>query len=248
MKALVIFFIVMNLVEASAQNKFFFMGKVKSTNINTKITLHLFEDGRLIQTIMNKKKFQLELKLNSSYELIYSAPGYFSKYLIVDTKVPSLCAHFDFEPFRLNATLFSIENEEQHYLKDNKTGIVKFHESSGKFHFKVIELYKHKKVIQQMDKLKNEPIVEEKEKKPESTVLSPVKIFPNPASTLIFINGTSEIRNYEVFNIKGQSIQNIDASQTHSGFDISSLASGIYFVKSKDLKGNTVGMGRFVKR
>ncbi len=69
-----------------------------------------------------------------------------------------------------------------------------------------------------------------------------LNIYPNPANDRIFIEAESEIDEVVVYDIYGR-VQNLRSPETQklrSSIDVSSLKSGIYFVKINTEKGNIV--------
>jgi hypothetical protein len=68
----------------------------------------------------------------------------------------------------------------------------------------------------------------------------PLKVFPNPANAILFIENV-ENKDIEIVNILGQKVMAFKSEINHSQLNIDHLKSGIYFVKS----GNE--MVRFVK-
>jgi hypothetical protein len=70
-----------------------------------------------------------------------------------------------------------------------------------------------------------------------------ITLYPNPASSRIFIKGDLRNSNYEIFNITGQLVRNGTINET--GIDIHSFQPGIYLFKLRNEKG--VFTARFVK-
>ena len=59
-----------------------------------------------------------------------------------------------------------------------------------------------------------------------------VKMYPNPASDRLTIESTIEMQTIEVSNLLGQEIMRVSPAATVATIDISSLQSGVYFVKT----------------
>jgi hypothetical protein len=57
-----------------------------------------------------------------------------------------------------------------------------------------------------------------------------LKIYPNPASDLITIEGTDIITRLELFDVKGRMIRSADTNSTGTSLDISNLSGGTYFL------------------
>ncbi len=57
--------------------------------------------------------------------------------------------------------------------------------------------------------------------------------YPNPASSElnIYINGGYEMSSYQVYNLAGQQLQNVNATGKSTQINVSNLVTGIYFVK-----------------
>ncbi|MFM2225968.1 MAG: hypothetical protein RJA07_2170 [Bacteroidota bacterium] len=73
-------------------------------------------------------------------------------------------------------------------------------------------------------------------------------VYPNPASQSIVVSSKSLVNTIEVRDVLGRVvIQQIKNSSTQQiQIDVSSLSSGLYFIKATDIKGNTMN-GKFVK-
>jgi len=70
------------------------------------------------------------------------------------------------------------------------------------------------------------------------------EIFPNPTNGLIKIESENDIKVVEIYNFLGQQVL---AVQNQNDIDISSLSSGIYFLKSID-KFEVTGVKKIIKR
>jgi len=62
------------------------------------------------------------------------------------------------------------------------------------------------------------------------TTLKRIKIFPNPSSDFIKINGLNTVENYEIYNTIGQKVR-IGTVVENEKIDIQNLTNGIYFLK-----------------
>jgi hypothetical protein len=72
--------------------------------------------------------------------------------------------------------------------------------------------------------------------------LKAIKVFPNPSSNFIKINGLTTIENYEIYNTIGQKIKR-GIILKNKKIDIQNLTSGIYFMKLAN--GKTI---KFIKK
>jgi len=59
---------------------------------------------------------------------------------------------------------------------------------------------------------------------------APVKIYPNPASSFLFIESEGTIEAIEIYSIAGQKV--LEATHVAAGIDISHLANGLYIVSA----------------
>jgi Secretion system C-terminal sorting domain len=75
----------------------------------------------------------------------------------------------------------------------------------------------------------------------ENTLAKNIKLFPNPVTEKLFIEGISE-GNVKVINLVGEMI--IEKNNTNS-IDVSSLNSGIYFLQITS--GNVQSVIKFIK-
>ncbi|NQY30952.1 MAG: T9SS type A sorting domain-containing protein [Flavobacteriaceae bacterium] len=69
-------------------------------------------------------------------------------------------------------------------------------------------------------------------------------IYPNPTTGLLIVNSKTTIAQIEVFNYLGQTIMNVLNTET---IDISKLNSGLYFIKIKDVNGDS-GIEKILKK
>jgi len=65
----------------------------------------------------------------------------------------------------------------------------------------------------------------------ELSPLAALNLFPNPASTFIFIDAPRLISKVEILNLQGQSIREFGAQDGLQQFSVVGLAKGIYWVK-----------------
>lgn len=72
-----------------------------------------------------------------------------------------------------------------------------------------------------------------------------INIFPNPATDNITII-IPEKAIVDILNIEGQLLKSINAEEVQTNIDISSLASGMYFVKVKSIEG--IAVKKFIKQ
>ncbi len=74
----------------------------------------------------------------------------------------------------------------------------------------------------------------------ENQAASTIKIYPNPASQLLYIkSGFSKIQSIIINSIKGENLLKID-SDFSSGIDISLLSPGLYLIQVKTITGNHI--------
>lgn len=71
-------------------------------------------------------------------------------------------------------------------------------------------------------------------------------VYPNPASDILKIIASIEINTVEIISITGRSIQTIEVGGTSKSLSISSLASGMYFLKATS--GSKSNIVKFIKK
>lgn len=76
---------------------------------------------------------------------------------------------------------------------------------------------------------------------------SPIKIYPNPTEDFIFVQSNSSINTVEIYNILGQSMIKKVINTKQGKIDISTLASGSYFIKLKIENNKAVKTFRIIK-
>ncbi|AWH85201.1 hypothetical protein HYN59_08730 [Flavobacterium album] len=64
-----------------------------------------------------------------------------------------------------------------------------------------------------------------------------VKVYPNPVKDIVTISANSNIKSIQLYDIQGRLLQSATANDVHTTIDLSSRASGIYFVKVLTDKG-----------
>ncbi|MBC7525265.1 MAG: T9SS type A sorting domain-containing protein [Flavobacterium sp.] len=67
-----------------------------------------------------------------------------------------------------------------------------------------------------------------------------VKVYPNPTKSIVNIESNFNIQSIELYDVQGRILETILATKTISRLDLSSQASGIYFLKIKTDKGSKV--------
>jgi len=77
-------------------------------------------------------------------------------------------------------------------------------------------------------------------------VESDFKIFPNPASNQLNIDGLNEEYALKILNIQGQLFYEMNNIQGHQKIDVSNYPSGLYFINVNNNKGNQTI--RFIKQ
>ena len=70
-------------------------------------------------------------------------------------------------------------------------------------------------------------------------------IFPNPASSFLYIETTENFDNYTIISAEGK----LQASGKlfSNKIDVNDLSSGLYYLQISNLKGNIIGVSSFVK-
>ena len=71
------------------------------------------------------------------------------------------------------------------------------------------------------------------------------KVFPNPASETLWINGDEPYVHVTIYSLPGEVMLNADMDQDY--LDISNLPPGIYFLEIKSFSGPDRWISRFVK-
>ncbi len=71
-------------------------------------------------------------------------------------------------------------------------------------------------------------------------------IYPNPASSKLFISHTVKIDRVEIFNITGSRVINLN-NVTTEAIDVSDLTSGLYFISVIDVNNNNI-VRKFIKQ
>lgn len=77
--------------------------------------------------------------------------------------------------------------------------------------------------------------------------LSELKVYPNPTSSVINIEGTDEIKNVSLIDITGSTIKKVVVNSYQTVLDISVVTNGIYFVTAEYTNGRT-SIIKIVKR
>ena len=82
----------------------------------------------------------------------------------------------------------------------------------------------------------------------ENTLLSMIKVFPNPATTElnVHVDPSVSIKSYIIFDVNGKSIQTSNTSSSITSIDVSYLSQGLYFLQLKTTEGDV--SIRFVKK
>lgn len=80
----------------------------------------------------------------------------------------------------------------------------------------------------------------------ELNSLNQVKVYPNPASDVVFLEGTKDVRCVEIHTLSGGVIENITVNAQELRINVSSYTSGVYFIKLIGENNSTVK--KFVKR
>jgi hypothetical protein len=79
----------------------------------------------------------------------------------------------------------------------------------------------------------------------EDNELTNLKIFPNPTSNFIQIEGVDALKNIEIYSLEGKKVMN--AATINAQVDVSSLQTGMYFLKVIDAQNRSV-MKKFLKQ
>jgi hypothetical protein len=72
-----------------------------------------------------------------------------------------------------------------------------------------------------------------------------IKVYPNPASTTLFIDGYTDVASVVITDAAGRVVKQVAIDKSNNSIDISSLKSGNYFLKPND--GKTEKTVRFIK-
>jgi hypothetical protein len=70
----------------------------------------------------------------------------------------------------------------------------------------------------------------------ESTIKTPIKVFPNPAEDHLFIQSDAGIQSVSCLNSLGQ---NVEIRFENNSMDVSALPKGIYFLNIISMKGKS---------
>jgi hypothetical protein len=73
-----------------------------------------------------------------------------------------------------------------------------------------------------------------------------VKIYPNPAKDILFVDGIIDKNLLEIYNLNGVLIQQQTLS-TSNYIDIHELPTGIYVIKISNLLTHQIGTAKFIK-
>lgn len=79
-----------------------------------------------------------------------------------------------------------------------------------------------------------------------------MKLFPNPAHSVLYIemDPISMVDKIEIFNMLGSKVLVSEMNHTfgYNTVDVSSLSQGMYILRAKDIKGNTIKATNFTKK
>jgi hypothetical protein len=73
-----------------------------------------------------------------------------------------------------------------------------------------------------------------------------VTMYPNPTASKLNISAASTIKNASIFNVIGKKVMSLNINKNSESIDVSSLASGIYFLKYN--VNDKVGTAKFIKQ
>jgi hypothetical protein len=73
-----------------------------------------------------------------------------------------------------------------------------------------------------------------------------VSMYPNPTASKLNISAASTIKNASIFNVIGKKVMSLNINKNSESIDVSSLASGIYFLKYN--VNDKVGTAKFIKQ
>ena len=65
-------------------------------------------------------------------------------------------------------------------------------------------------------------------------------VYPNPTNNFIYIDNISEISTIEIFDIKGQKLESVDANKASLKIDISNFNNGIYLLRITNSSGTAI--------
>lgn len=79
-----------------------------------------------------------------------------------------------------------------------------------------------------------------------------IKLFPNPAHSILYIemDPITMVDKIEIFNMLGSKVLVSEMNHTfgYNTVDVSSLSQGMYILRAKDIKGNTIKATNFTKK
>ena len=81
----------------------------------------------------------------------------------------------------------------------------------------------------------------------EAYVEKTVKVFPNPANDFVSVSSENNINKIEVFNLLGEKIYVSEPQQTNYNIYTSDYTNGLYLIKIKTDKGETIKKINIVK-
>lgn len=74
----------------------------------------------------------------------------------------------------------------------------------------------------------------------ENSWMQTTEIYPNPATSAIYVNGTDDIQTIDITNLSGQVVKHLEANGAINHIDLNDLQTAVYLVIMKDAVGNSV--------
>jgi hypothetical protein len=74
-----------------------------------------------------------------------------------------------------------------------------------------------------------------------------VEVYPNPANNFMAISSQNLIQKIEIYNLLGERIQLCEPNQTNYNISVNDFNNGLYLIKIKTHKGETVKKINIVK-
>jgi hypothetical protein len=67
-----------------------------------------------------------------------------------------------------------------------------------------------------------------------------LEVYPNPANSIIYLQGNEDISSIEITNLNGQIVKKIEGVNVGTGYEVSELNQGIYLVRMHDGNGHVI--------
>jgi hypothetical protein len=79
----------------------------------------------------------------------------------------------------------------------------------------------------------------------EANELQQIRVYPNPVSDFIYLDGIEETKSINIYSVNGQLIKSIE--RIDQKIDVSDLKDGLYFISVLTTKGDQLS-SRFIKK